>query len=43
MKVLRFIIDIKKKDEKAMLEALHELLKKGVVKLENVHYREQEI
>jgi len=43
MKGLRFVIDIKKKDEKVMLEALHELVKKGIIKTENVHFREQEI
>lgn len=40
---LRFVIDIKKSDERTFMEALHELIKRGIVKTKNVHYREQEI
>jgi len=43
MKSLRYVIDIKKKDEKAFNELLFQLVKKGIIEIENVHIREQEI
>jgi len=43
MKGLRFVIDIKKKDEKAFMELLHKLVQKGIVTTANVHMREQEV
>ena len=43
MKGLRFVIDIKKRDEAIFMDALAELIKKGVVETKNFHFREQEI
>ncbi|NVM20571.1 MAG: hypothetical protein HWN68_02185 [Desulfobacterales bacterium] len=44
MKGLRYVIDIKKSDEKIFFEeALYPMIKKGILKTKNIHMREQEI